>query len=369
MKRALVLGVWFPWSMALILASGLKSCDKPSPEVCRACLEHLELPGCAEVIKACQTPVTTTTTTTRPPDPTPTPTPTPIPIPTPTPVPTPVPTPIPTPTPRPICTGPLNASWSGPGPTTLAIGPMVNRVMSDLTGCSEGSDCFHGEGPGEQGAQRWMAKVNAELRKRGLCAVQHQTGITDEIAVNTACDGPFEGFHVANYGSGKVVWSPGAARPSWIPTKGVCSIDSGPTPTPTPQPTPTPGPTPTPTPVPGPTCPVTVGGDYYVDLHIGMIGHNPQQYTATAAYCGIPVRSDVFANCRSKCCTLGVDGGNQNAIVCEQVLSGVPEWQASQGLDIIPGFDGNPYNCKVTGGHGTLKACGKSSCSNVVTFP
>jgi hypothetical protein len=119
------------------------------------------------------------------------------------------------------------------------------------------------------------------------------------------------------------------------------------------------------TPVP-PTCPVKVEGDYFVDIRVSMIGVNPQQYTATALYCGFPLRSDIFARCGSKCCTLGVDGGNQNAIVCEQVLSGTPVWHSDGTLTIIPAFDGNPYNAKATSGSGNIWACGISGCSNKI---
>lgn len=152
-----------------------------------------------------------------------------------------------------------------------------------------------------------------------------------------------------------------------------------PPPTPAPGPLPTPGPVPTPTPSPTPGgCPVAVDGSHFVDLVVGMIGGNPKQWSATAKYCGFPLRDDVFAVCGSKCCTLGVDGvdhdhpndkRNPNAIECEAALSGPPKWECTPGLACFPAFDGNPYNVKVPGGSGTLKACGKGACSVDVVFP
>lgn len=122
------------------------------------------------------------------------------------------------------------------------------------------------------------------------------------------------------------------------------------------------------------SCPVSpIPAGYFVDLVISKIGGNPQQYTATPKFCGAPLRSDLFPVCGTRCCTLGVDGQSQAAIVCEQVLSGIPSWQA-EGLNIVTPLDGNPYNCKIASvippaTSGTLKACGISGCSNVVTYP
>jgi hypothetical protein len=140
---------------------------------------------------------------------------------------------------------------------------------------------------------------------------------------------------------------------------------------PAPEPTPSPVATPNPPAGDGPTCPVAVDADHYVDLHVGSIGPSVIHFTATAAYCGFPLRSDIFANCRTKCCVLGVDGARRPAvpddpaITCERLLSGPPSWRGSPGLVLTPAFDGNPYNVSVSG-VGTLQACGLSSCSNVV---
>lgn len=235
----------------------------------------------------------------------------------------------------------------------------------------------------------WLDLVNEELIHRGFCAGKHRPD-TDEIAVSceilsgdglrclrAKCDSVYEGKHIAHFNSptnAKIVWCPGANRDTWQSSGGVCGI-SEPIPTPPPTPLPTPGPVPTP--APG-ACPVKVEQGYFVDLVVGHIGTNPQQFTASAKYCGFPVRQDVFPFCGTKCCVLGVDGvdkehpsdpRNRNPIPCEVELSGPPTWPCSDTLQCVPAFDDNPYNMKVTGGFGILKACGKSSCSNQIKYP
>ena len=93
------------------------------------------------------------------------------------------------------------------------LGDQVNAAMVALRPeCPVGSRCVLPEG-----RQAWQALVVAELRRRGLCAGQHNTG-TDEIAVASSPTAPREGWHVyagAEDGPGTVVWSPGAARLAW----------------------------------------------------------------------------------------------------------------------------------------------------------
>lgn len=299
------------------------------------------------------------------------------PVPNPTPAPTPVPTTTTTSTsttstttttlPPRIegCRFPQGASLSI-SPLTRNFDKAVNNVISTITKCSIGSDCTHGLLD-----QDFLYEVASDLRLKGFCAGQHINGVTDEIAVSCTtlsddgltckisnCKTPWEGKHVAHFGVGKVVWCPGADRDSWIPSSESCDI----------TPTPFPVPTPSPSPVPAPNnqCPVKAAGDYFVDLHISTIGNNPQRYTATAKYCGFPIRSDIFKSCGTKCCTLGVDGGSDVAIICERELSGIPSWRASDSLQIQ--VEDNPYNVKVLSGNGILSACGKSGCSNEITF-
>lgn len=105
--------------------------------------------------------------------------------------------------------------------TSSSVGSVVNTVMQQLSGCPIGSDCPLGAA--FPTAERWFDAVNAALRARGLCAGQHEEGHTDEIAVSdSGCTGLWYGYHVYNYGGGKVVWAPGAQRGSWSITPGLC---------------------------------------------------------------------------------------------------------------------------------------------------
>jgi len=108
------------------------------------------------------------------------------------------------------------------GQTTSVHGTAVNEVMRDLTGCSIGSDCRLGNTT----SQQFFRAVVDGLRTRGLCAGQHEPMQTDEIAVSSNRSAIREGYHVfgGDDSNGpvppggtvrKVVWSPGAARPSY----------------------------------------------------------------------------------------------------------------------------------------------------------
>lgn len=326
------------------------------------------------------------------PIPTPTPEPTPVPTPTPAPTPTPVPTPTPTPTPT-ACKAP-QGEWSGPGPVTASAGPLINRAMSTITGCQVGTDCPHGEGPGEVGAQRWMARVIGELRRMGLCAGQHVDGATDEIAVSTRCEGPYEGYHVANYGGGKVVWSPNAARPTWTPIAG-CSPQPPVPPTPIP-PTPTPGPTPTPEPSPG-ACPSPTPGPLgRWEAKVHNRGPNWITLDSTplvgpdAEFCKAIGFTDGRRYCppRAECPNSGTAAEKaacQATIgACNELVVGEPAnypmwfWNGQRvprtGETGFPGIEGvqhdeNPYHLLVRPGlHGTADVCSKDDdvCGRVV---
>jgi hypothetical protein len=111
--------------------------------------------------------------------------------------------------------------WAGAyQDTDPAVDAAVNAVMVELSGCSAGSDCtitgFPGTTVGEI-CQSWFAAVTGRLREQGFCAGQHIVGHTDEIAVSdTGCTGKWFGYHICNYGGGKVVWNPGARRGWWM---------------------------------------------------------------------------------------------------------------------------------------------------------
>ena len=93
------------------------------------------------------------------------------------------------------------------------LGGAVNVAMSTLKpACEPGSRCVITDT-----RQGWQARVIAELRRMGRCAGQHSP-TTDEIAVSTGIAQPREGWHVyagPDSGPGTVVWSPGAARPTY----------------------------------------------------------------------------------------------------------------------------------------------------------
>ena len=108
------------------------------------------------------------------------------------------------------------------GETTNTFGVAVNEEMRDLTGCSIGSDCRLGNTT----SQQFLRAVIDKLRARGLCAGQHEPGVSDEIAVATNQQTVREGGHIfgGDDSNGpvppggvvrKVVWFPGAARPSY----------------------------------------------------------------------------------------------------------------------------------------------------------
>jgi hypothetical protein len=157
------------------------------------------------------------------------------------------------------------------------------------------------------------------MRFRGLCAGQHEDGVTDEIAVSVRCEGPYEGWHVANYGGGKVVWSPNAARPSWTPA-GACSAPPIP-------PTPTPGPTPTPEPSPG-ACPISAPGDNWV---FDLKPHSGQQLDLTP-WVGNPTHQagNPWPGCGLNRCPLSNEKGPV-AAACGKRLFGDPVWTTSGG--------------------------------------
>jgi len=135
------------------------------------------------------------------------------PAPTPTPTPAPTPPPAPTPVPPPAAGCSIDGE---PGPLIPGyrdvLGPEVNAAMHVLRpDCDPGGRCVL-----EEGRQSWQARVIAELRRRGVCAGQHEPG-TDEVAVATSATAPREGWHIfaGDDTSGTIVWSPQAARPAY----------------------------------------------------------------------------------------------------------------------------------------------------------
>ena len=135
----------------------------------------------------------------------------------------------------PPCTPPTVPPITGcvisgePGPildapdTTSA--PMIDAVMSRLSGCAVGSRCIL-----MVSRQEWQARVAQALRADGLCAGQHDPG-SDEIAVATQPGAVWQAYHIfGGYGGygpvppgeveRTVVWYPGNARRAYLPGEG-----------------------------------------------------------------------------------------------------------------------------------------------------
>lgn len=365
---------WMLLALPFIFGGG--PCDTPCPpevrKACETCAANPSTPGCELLAqsKACDScpapgptptptpPPSTTTTTTQPPVP-PTTTTTTMPAPQPT------PTPIP---PLAGCRAPQGVEWSI-GPVTSTRAKLVNEVMAGLTGCPVGEpNCVHGSGAGDAGAQKWMNRVIYELRMRGVCAGQHIAGSdelrqrrhvaalekrafstgTDEIAVAVgACDGFWEGYKIANFGGGKVIWAiegggegpPGANRRSWTPLSG-CSA------TPPPTPSPSPGPTPTPEPSPGPACPIPgVGWFYDLKPHAG------QQLDLTP-FITNPThqQNNPWPGCGVNRCPLSCEKGPV-ACACQRELFGDPMWETTGGpCNVFPPDPNSLMTVKVAQG-------------------
>jgi len=111
--------------------------------------------------------------------------------------------------------------------TDKSVDDAVNAAMATLSGCNVGSDCTITTVGGttiNEICQNWFAAVTQALRDQGYCAGQHAVGSTDEIAVsNTCCEGKWYGYHICNYGGGKVVWNPGARRGWWMIKPSYCT--------------------------------------------------------------------------------------------------------------------------------------------------
>ncbi len=71
------------------------------------------------------------------------------------------------------------------------LGATVNEALAAVTSCEVGTRCVIRGNP-----QDFQARVEAELRKRGLCAGQHERH-TDEIAAARKAAEVWEGYHVA----------------------------------------------------------------------------------------------------------------------------------------------------------------------------
>lgn len=281
--------------------------------------------------------------------------------------------PPPPPNPQPTlgCTAP-QGSWVRPKPTTLVARAEIVKVLRELGGCTEGSSCPLPH----DNQQSWQAKVVAELRARGLCAGQHEEGITDEIAViplgGSQC-GRWEAYKVfactpprpgepstldtcPMVGRGKVRWAipsesytPGPEC-EWLPAPTVCD-------------SPTPGPL----------------GRWEVKVHVR--GPNWTTYDSTplvgpdADFC----KAIGYTDGRWYCPPRTEGGAEAQAEIgaCNALVVGdptnYPAWYwnerlvPSGGLDEGVVHDENPYHLLVRPElRGSIKVCSQSSvCGSV----
>jgi len=256
-------------------------------------------------------------------------------------------------------------SWIDPQPPTNVLRPAVMAVLVDLSGCPEGSDCPL---PGFT-QQSWQERVSATLRdpvemsrilhrtvERGLCAGQHEDGVTDEITVSTECTQRWEGYKVFActprrptdppdfdtcpvLGRGKVRWA--------IPTLGYVPAGSCLPSTPPPTPGPTPTPTPVPTPVPG-ACPIAAPGENWLG---DLKPHGGQQLDLTP-WVGNPTHqpNNPWPGCGVNRCPLSAEKG-PIAAACQRALFGDPVWGTSGGeCSVFPPNPDSLMTVKVASG-------------------
>ena len=302
--------------------------------------------------------------------------------------PTPTPTPTPTPPPGTGCVLSGAGVFLGTIPQPVVdgqpLGWHVNQAMSSLIGCPVGSRCVVTARP-----QVWQAAVEAELRKRGFCAGQHEPG-TDEIAVAVALGKPMMGYHIyAGDGwddptkSGTIVWSPGADRPAYAPPGGV----PGPTPTPAPTPGPVPGcsaPLPpqvwTAETLPPGFDPALVGHTRYVmtcRAHGNVVDCTAQNQRA-CDYCAAIGMGEIGGQIRCGCpvrneCLPAEQIPPQNfkceeRVACEAYLTGGTVLESRNGAtcELVGGnpfvFRPNDGNCRLCGANGTIYNGQKQGC-------
>jgi hypothetical protein len=285
---------------------------------------------------------------------------------------------IPPPTPEPPVVQPPVAGCSidgepGPAlpkhPMTAALADHVDAAMLALRPmCTVGSRCLLGD----MTIQAWTAEVIRELRKRGVCAGQHEPGITDEIAVAATATDPREGYHVGagDDSSGPVpsggvlrtvVWSRGAYRGAYaapqLPTPqspGSATPESG-------------GTEPAPPVAEPPSSPSRCGdpvppGIGRVKLVVHNVGPNKTvldatQYVHSQDYC----RAAGFTDGRLFCAFRQEGAADREA--CEALFplswSG-PGWvdESNPALWIVPRGTG-----------GTVTACAGTECQSIEVAP
>lgn len=269
----------------------------------------------------------------------PKPAPTPIIIAPPTPEPAPEPAPTPTTLPGSIAKGFPQGVPDNEFTVVRSIpitGGVVNEALAKIAGCQIGGSCDLGLDP-----QVAMASLVAELRAEGFWAGQHADGISDEIAVATACDREWEGFHAVKYPTvpgtdqAKAVWARLPSSPCFgsecvtfgggsyrgnvrIPAK-YCEGAGEPTPEP---------------PVVA-RCPLMKDEQHFIDFRFkATAGPRGLKVDATPLYCGFPLPDPNlgFEKCGTKCCELGIDGAGLYGEVCQMELADPVKWNPADGF-------------------------------------
>jgi hypothetical protein len=261
------------------------------------------------------------------------------------------------------------------GQITSVHGSVVNEVMRDMTGCSIGSDC----NLGNTTQQQFLRAVIDGVRARGKCAGQHEPGVTDEIAISDSPTGIREGGHVFGGDDSpgplppgawrKVVWFPGAARPSYFagtsappdPPAGGCTA---------PQP-----------PILWTAATIPPGFDQ------GLIGHTRYEMFCVAHGNAIDCTAKNVRACEY-CAAIGMGESSpgvqrcdcpvrnecpgtfkcEERVACEQYLTGGTELESRNGAT-CEFVGGNPFvfrpsggNCRLCGKNGTTYSGARQGC-------
>jgi hypothetical protein len=121
-------------------------------------------------------------------------------------------------------------------PNPLQFQEIVNTVVRENTTCSGETDCTWGP----LDPQVYLAATIDGLHRKGLCAGQHVSGVTDQISVAASCEAGvvWENYYVVNFGGTNHKARFNAPGDGWkIPL----SCGGVVTPVPPTDPTPTPG--------------------------------------------------------------------------------------------------------------------------------
>lgn len=281
-----------------------------------------------------------------------------IPGPNPTPTPTPSPTPIPLPLPTPVtCTFPQGVPQEDfkivPNPKEFSL--VVDQTIKENTTCVGVTDCTWGP----ENPQTYLSLMIKKLQEKGLCAGQHENGITDQISVARTCEAGvvWENYQPVNFGGTqhKARFYPGNVKDGWTVPKS-CDMNKKPTPPPfdpscgePPRP---------PCPTPTPNCPPATSRIILsVRNQAAWIVDATPQY-CNREWCGL----NGFPN--RNCCPLGPEG-NELRATCEGKFSPYTWKFRGEVCDSSPicFTNNNPLQLKIpkSSGTGLVEVCNKDS--------